>query len=115
MSHVAAGPLRRIGSSVAGRVPRVSRDGVKRRALVLADMAGVARVEQRVDSLEVAVAENAQLARALEKQLAELERALVPVIEHAHSRRTRSQQTRSQQTRSQQIQSEQQPSEQNQS
>lgn len=81
------GPLDRVRSAVSVRLPHVSREGVRRRALRALDLTAVARAEERVASLEVAVAENAQLAVGLARQVDELERAVVEVVERVEARR----------------------------
>lgn len=69
------------------RLPRVTRAGLRRRALAAAELTGIARLEVRADSLGVAVAENAALATDLEKVVAETERAVLEVMERAEARR----------------------------
>lgn len=69
------------------RLPRVSRAGLRRRVLAVTELAGIDRAETRVDSLEVAFAENALLAEALAEQVAATECAVLEVMERAEARR----------------------------
>jgi hypothetical protein len=57
---------------------------VVRRVAERADLQAVVRDERQVESLSVAIAENARLAAALEQQVAALEAGLVPLLEARH-------------------------------
>lgn len=61
----------------------MTRDDLRRRAAGLAGSLDLLECERRVEVLEVAVAENAGLARGLERYLDEIEASLVPVLERA--------------------------------
>lgn len=63
------------------RLPRMTREGLRKRLLEASDLAAVSRARRRVESLEVAVAENAEMAVALEAQVTRLEEMLVAVME----------------------------------
>ncbi|MCD6640867.1 MAG: hypothetical protein LT071_13240 [Nocardioides sp.] len=60
-----------------------SREEWRRRASVALGVRKVRELERRVASLEVAVAENHDLARPLERVLADVERAVAGVIERS--------------------------------
>lgn len=57
-------------------------DGVARRVAAGTGLAEVRHVQHRVESLEVAVAENTALAEPLAEQVTALEQALVVPLEH---------------------------------
>lgn len=57
-------------------------EGVARRVATGTGLEEVLRLQRRVESLEVAVAENSALAEPLEAQVAALEQALVMPLEH---------------------------------
>lgn len=65
-------------------------DGVVRRVAAGTGLEEVLRLQRRIESLEVAVAENTALAEPLEAQVAALEQALVGSLEH-RSRQVRKQ------------------------